>query len=106
MCITVRYGCSPVRTRCWSKIAHFATTWQRKSTTWLKKGKIHRLHGPAAIKYWQYGSVFWEAWYVEGKRHRKYCPALVRYGENGSIKEEIGYLKGEKGDVVFPKEIY
>lgn len=79
-CIGVRNNMS-VPTGCWSKKVN------GNVTVWLKKGKLHHI-GPSQIQYVQYGYVRSREWCWKGELHRVYGPAQIRYWEDGSVWEE------------------
>ena len=63
---------------------------------WVKNNKIHRLHGPAEIRYYDTGLIEEEDWYINGKAHRLNGPAYIRYYETGLIQTEQWYEHGKK----------
>jgi len=55
----------------------------------------HRLNSPAAIWYYEDGSINSEFYYINDKIHRLDGPACIYYYENGSINSKYYYINNE-----------
>jgi len=56
-----------------------------KEEVWTKDGIIHRVDGPAIVKY-ENGTIFGEEWITDGKINM-----CKKYFENGTVKYENRY---------------
>lgn len=67
------------------------------SESWTKSigGLLHRRNGPAYIRYYQSGSIFYEQFIINGNYHRLDGPAITQYFLDGSIEYEGFYIAGE-----------
>lgn len=62
---------------------------------WIKNRKLHRIDGPAVIRYLENGQLHNIAWYINGKFHRIGAPACICYFENGQIRYNAWYINGK-----------
>jgi len=60
--------------------------------SWFQNGKYHRLNGPADIYYHNNGNKRTESWLQNNQLHRIDGPAIIRYYYDGNIKCKIWYL--------------
>lgn len=58
-------------------------------------GELHREDGPAYIKYYDDGSIFYKQFFINGYYHRLDGPAVTRYFLDGSIEYERYWINGE-----------
>lgn len=61
-----------------------------------KKGKLHRLNGPAEYSYNRNGKICAENYYKNGVFYRKNGPATIYYDFYGNVESKIYYKNGEK----------
>lgn len=61
-----------------------------------KKGKLHRLNGPAEYSYTNKGRICVESYYRNGVFYRKNGPATVYYDFDGNVESKIYYKDGKK----------
>lgn len=55
---------------------------------------LHRIGGPAVIKYSKHGNILSETWYINNLKHRIDDPAVIEYYENGKKRTEKWFTKG------------
>ena len=67
-----------------------------------KKGKLHRIDGPALIYYYN-NKISYVVWYCDGKINRKYGPARIRFRrDGGELVEEWWYVEDKINRLNFP----
>jgi antitoxin component YwqK of YwqJK toxin-antitoxin module len=62
----------------------------------FNNARLHRLAGPAVVKYFENnnGAIEWEYYYKDGRRHREDGPGHIRYNEQGIVMQELYYING------------
>ena len=84
---------------CKDKYTEFISEGKIQSKTWASviRGKYdyHRIGGPAYIKYYDSGLVFFEEFYINGILHREDGPAKISYYADGSIEFERFFFYGD-----------
>jgi len=62
---------------------------------WVKNGKLHRIDGPAVIRYLENGQLQNISWHINRKFHRIGAPAAISYFKNRQIRNEVWYKNGQ-----------
>ena len=52
----------------------------------------HRTDGPAAIEYYESGSINFEIYTINNKFHRTDGPAVIEYYEDGEVMDEVYFI--------------
>lgn len=64
------------------------------SEAWYYKGMLHRIDGPAYIKYSGPGKIAEKCWYLFGRVHRSTGPAIVTYRSHLQVLWEMWFNNG------------